>query len=291
MPQPSTQRPQLSAALPIVDKFGTMQQPMIDKMNALNNNLPIIGQGSPEGVVEALQFTLYIDQDGTAGNIEYRKMLVNIGGDKKLGWLAVLGVVMGFLSGITEKVFGGTDNSQQKMQQQANQKSQEYIERMTNLGRGDANYLYPQGDYARNQGINAAMGLMGNAMPTQMGLFQDGNVSAQMQLLAGLPQYQNAILGMPVNNQAMQPTRLSMPDPSAYQQRLPDFGMAPAPAQGQSWGSPSTQSQIPYQPGNPWQQTGQMGAPMQQAMGQPMQQPMQGIPPQILAQLLGGRVA
>lgn len=155
---------------------------------------------------------------------------------------------MGFLSGLSEKLFGGTDNSAQKAQMAANQKSQEYIERMMNLGRGDANALYSQGDFARNQGINAAMALMGNSMPTQMGMFQDGNVSAQMQLLAGLPQYQNAILGMPVDNSALQPTRLAMPDASAYQQRLPDFGNMQQPAQGQSWGQQPQQSQTQADP-------------------------------------------
>lgn len=162
---------------------------------------------------------------------------------------------MGFLSGLTEKVFGGTDNSAQKAQQQANARSQEYIERMMNLGRGDANALYSQGDFARNQGINAAMALMGQSMPAQLGMFQDGNVSAQMQLLAGLPQYQNAILGMPVDNSALQPTRLAMPDASAYQQRLPDFGNMQQPAPGQPWGasqgaavSPSFAQNNPQQP-------------------------------------------
>lgn len=176
---------------------------------------------------------------------------------------------MGFLSGLTEKVFGGTDNSAQKAQQQANARSQAFIEEQSRLARGDANYLYPQGDYARNQGINAAMALMGNSMPTQMGMFQDGNVSAQMQLLAGLPQYQNAILGMPVNNAALQPTRLSMPDSSFYRQQLPDFGMAQAPQPGQSWGDPPS------------------AQPMQMPQ-QPMPQQSQGINPQMLAMLLGG---
>ena len=165
---------------------------------------------------------------------------------------------------------GGTDNSAQKEQQKANERTQQFIREQAALARGDAGNLYAGGDYARNTGVNAAMGLMGNSMPTQMGMFQDGNVSAQMQLLAGLPQFQNAILGMPVNNQALQPTRLSMPDASAYQQRLPDFGMQQAPQAGQSWGTPQ-----PQQPMQPMQQPQQMG----------------GINPQMLAMLLGGRGA
>ncbi len=179
------------------------------------------------------------------------------------------------LKGFGEKIFGGTDNSAQKAQIQANQRSQEYIERMAALGRGDANALYSQGDYARNTGIDAAMGLMGRSMPTQMGMFQDGNVSAQMQLLAGMPQYQNAILGMPVDNSAFQPTRLAMPDASAYQQRLPDFGNMTPPPPGQPWGTPPAPQ----------------GAP--QAMPQGMQQPQNDygmINQNALAMLLGGRI-
>ena len=81
--------PQLSAALPIVRKDGTMQQPFLDKMNQLDRNLFITGVGSPEGVVSALQYTLYLDTTGVAGSIEYRKMLTDIAGDKTMGWLAV----------------------------------------------------------------------------------------------------------------------------------------------------------------------------------------------------------
>jgi hypothetical protein len=140
---------------------------------------------------------------------------------------------------------GGTDNSAQKEQQKANARTQQFIQEQAALARGDAGNLYAGGDYARNQGINAAMGLMGQSMPTQMGMFQDGNVSAQMQLLAGLPQYQNAILGMPVNNGAMQPTRLAMPDASSYQQQLPDFGQISqgkaAPAGSMQWQQPQPQ--------------------------------------------------
>lgn len=137
---------------------------------------------------------------------------------------------------------GGSNNDAMKEQMKANERTQAFIREQAALARGDAGALYGGGDFARNQGINAAMALMGQSMPTQMGMFQDGNVSAQMQLLAGLPQYQNAILGMPVNNQALQPTRLAMPDPSAYQQRLPDFGSVsqgtPAPAGSMQWQQP-----------------------------------------------------
>jgi len=81
--------PQLNAALPIVYDNGTMQEPFRKQMDVLNNGLPVLGDGSPEGVVSAPIYSLYIDRTGIAGAIEYRKMLPDVGGDKTQGWLAV----------------------------------------------------------------------------------------------------------------------------------------------------------------------------------------------------------
>jgi hypothetical protein len=52
-------------------------------------NLPIVGEGSPEGVQEGEIYSLYLDSLGTAGTIQYRKMLPDIGGDTKQGWVLV----------------------------------------------------------------------------------------------------------------------------------------------------------------------------------------------------------
>ena len=49
--------------------------------------IPIIGSGSPEGVIEAVQYSLYLDTTGAAGAIQYRKMLPSIAGDRKQGWI------------------------------------------------------------------------------------------------------------------------------------------------------------------------------------------------------------
>jgi hypothetical protein len=81
--------PQLNAAQPIIYQNGTMQAPFREQMNRLNSNLPILGTGSPEGVVAAPLYTLYINKSGTSGTIEYRKMLTDISGNKLLGWVAV----------------------------------------------------------------------------------------------------------------------------------------------------------------------------------------------------------
>jgi hypothetical protein len=50
---------------------------------------PITGSGSPEGVVEARQFSLYINETGTTGTLLYIKIQPDIAGDKKQGWVAV----------------------------------------------------------------------------------------------------------------------------------------------------------------------------------------------------------
>jgi|TARA_R110002072_G_scaffold99672_2_gene219219 hypothetical protein len=51
--------------------------------------MPIVGTGSPEGVIEAVQYSLYLDSTGSAGAIQYRKMIPSIGGDRKQGWILV----------------------------------------------------------------------------------------------------------------------------------------------------------------------------------------------------------
>ena len=81
--------PQLNASNPIVFEDGSMQVPFRDQMTKLNDNLPLVGAGSPEGVVNAPQYSLYIDSAGTTGALQYRKMQTDIGGDTKQGWILV----------------------------------------------------------------------------------------------------------------------------------------------------------------------------------------------------------
>ena len=81
--------PRLNAAQPIVDSDGTMAQPFRQFTQDVSLSIPIVGSGSPEGVVEARQYSLYIDSTGSAGSIEYRKMQPDIGGDVTQGWVAV----------------------------------------------------------------------------------------------------------------------------------------------------------------------------------------------------------
>lgn len=79
----------LDAALAIVNEDGTMTDAYRDFMLKVDKYLPIEGDGSPEGVVEAPLYSLYIDRTATVAPIEYRKMLASISSDRKQGWKAV----------------------------------------------------------------------------------------------------------------------------------------------------------------------------------------------------------
>ena len=82
--------PLLNAAQPIT-KDGKMEQPFREVMRSLTDQLPMTGTGTPEGVVNAPQFSLYLDTTPAASPVEYRKMLAQIGGDTTQGWIAVGG--------------------------------------------------------------------------------------------------------------------------------------------------------------------------------------------------------
>ena len=49
----------------------------------------LIGTGSPEGVQEAQQTVLYMDDAGTTGAIFYIKRDADIAGDKTKGWILI----------------------------------------------------------------------------------------------------------------------------------------------------------------------------------------------------------
>jgi len=83
------QQPFINAGNEIVDPDLTMTDQFRGVLNRLTNNLPLTGTGSPEGVVEAVQFSWYIDDAGATANILYIKRDTDIGGDKTKGWILV----------------------------------------------------------------------------------------------------------------------------------------------------------------------------------------------------------
>ncbi len=79
----------LNVGQPIVEANGTMSQAFRQYTQEASLSIPIVGTGSPEGVIEAVQYSLYLDSAGGAGAIQYRKMLPSIAGDRKQGWVIV----------------------------------------------------------------------------------------------------------------------------------------------------------------------------------------------------------
>ena len=81
--------PRLNVGQPIVDENGTMAQAFRQFTQDASLSIPIVGSGSPEGVIEAAQYSLYLDSGGGASAIQYRKMQPQIGGDRTKGWVLV----------------------------------------------------------------------------------------------------------------------------------------------------------------------------------------------------------
>lgn len=79
----------LNASQPITLNDGTMDQIFRLWTIQVTNSLPLVGTGTPEGVVEAPQYSLYIDESVPLSPVQYRKMLPEVGGDRKKGWAPV----------------------------------------------------------------------------------------------------------------------------------------------------------------------------------------------------------
>lgn len=137
---------------------------------------------------------------------------------------------------LVKTVFGGKDTSAQKGQIAANKEAQAYIRDMHGQARGDARALGSAQEANQNMGFQSALDVYGQTIPQQFSTFQQGNMGAQGALLAGMPQFQNAILGMPVDYSQFQPTQINYNTDFA-QQQLPEFissaqALGGMPAQG-----------------------------------------------------------
>jgi hypothetical protein len=97
----------LNASNPIVESNLTMTQAFRREMIRLDDNLPIVGTGTPEGSLEAPQFSLFIDRlTGT----EYRKLQAEVGSDRTLGW-SQIGGSSGFTPTTFQAIKSGTQTT------------------------------------------------------------------------------------------------------------------------------------------------------------------------------------
>jgi len=118
-----------------------------------------------------------------------------------------------------------------KAQGKASDASLAYTKQAADEARADINRLFPQAQQAGQQGFQGAMDVFNQSINPQMQAFQGGNVAAQNQILAGLPQMQNAILGNPIDYSQLQAYEAPQQDLSFMNQQLPYFQQQDANAQ------------------------------------------------------------
>ena len=127
------------------------------------------------------------------------------------------------MSSAVKTVFGGTDDSAQNAQQDANAATQRFIAEQAAAARKDILKLYPAADTNRNLGFQGALDVFSQTIPQEQRALQAGNLQAQQHLLAGLPQMQNAILGTaPINFTGFRPQTVPL-NLGYASQRLPNF--------------------------------------------------------------------
>jgi len=109
-----------------------------------------------------------------------------------------------------------------KAQKKQNRENMQFIRDQGQKARQDVLPLFDAAQQNRNLGQQAAFDVFGSAIPEQGRMLNLGNYQAQSTLLAGLPQQNNAILGMPIDYSQLQAQQLN-PDYSWAQQQVPNY--------------------------------------------------------------------
>ena len=79
--------PLIDFSQPIVDSGGYATLQFQNFLNEISILIPIRGEGSPEGVVDAPLWAEYIDTNGSSGAIKYIKMSSSVDGNTAKGWV------------------------------------------------------------------------------------------------------------------------------------------------------------------------------------------------------------
>ena len=124
------------------------------------------------------------------------------------------------MSIIKDTFFGGAEKKAAKAQQKGIESGIQATKEGTAQARKDIGQLFPQARQDLQQGFQGALDVFGQSLPAQTQAFQQGNVNAQNTLLAGLPQFQNAILGGQLDFSQLQPQSVNV-DTGFFQQQLP----------------------------------------------------------------------
>ena len=140
------------------------------------------------------------------------------------------------MSIIKDTFFGGAEKKAAKAQQKGIESGIAATQAATRRAEQQALPLFSAAQQNAGLGFQGALDVFGQSLPAQTSAFQQGNMGAQQQLLAGLPQIQNALLGNQIDFSQLQPTQVQTPDLGFFQQQLPQFVNPFAPSTNQQMG-------------------------------------------------------
>jgi hypothetical protein len=118
---------------------------------------------------------------------------------------------------------GGTDKSAQNAQIASNEQTLALQDKLAQQARRDVSMLFPAAQDNYLAGQQAALNIFGEAAPRQADAFLQGNMGAQQQISRGLPQMQNALMGMPVDYSAFQPQQIQADTSWMQNVQIPQF--------------------------------------------------------------------
>lgn len=130
-------------------------------------------------------------------------------------------------SGVS-KAINKPDDSAQKAQIEANERSQEFIEKQAEKAERTGEKLFDLSKQNLLAGNSAALDIYRDAINPSIDVIRQGNQQAQAQIAGGLPQIQNALMGLPVDYSAFQP-RTVTPDTSFFDNYRINHAMAGTP--------------------------------------------------------------
>ena len=129
----------------------------------------------------------------------------------------------GIIRTVKDTFLGGAEKKAAQAQTQALEQGQVFTREGISQARDDVNQLFPAAQQNAQAGFQGALDIFGQSAPAQIDSFQGGNVAAQNQLISGLPQFQNAILGNQVDFSQFQPFQAPTQDLGFLQQQTPEF--------------------------------------------------------------------
>lgn len=127
---------------------------------------------------------------------------------------------MGFLSDITDSLFGDSGKGASKSQGKENERNREFIRAATQTARADIDRIFPQVQSQRLGGFQGAQNVLAQGIPQQFDIFQQGNIQAQQTAGLAPQQIQNALLGIQPDFGFLQPGPAQQPDFSFLSQPL-----------------------------------------------------------------------